>query len=314
MNANNKQNEIIYNVRYLLNLVPEKKFRNNSEIYNHLNHIREYVESNGWIMTSPDGSYRAFNTFLKPKIGLGDDYIYGVLSAKKREEYTQWSILYYIRGKDSLDVKRNMDIDLYDDKSTPPPKVSIPNEMEIIFGFNHLFCPKNDKDDYRISRLPKNITDILGKMGGIDDSKRRDMLCNLIKFAILNSNINEGVDVNSHYRVDKDGHRYISTSFNTENLIQFLNFNKCKDDESGVLNEPPISYLYPICIQSPNVPDAAMIFRKKGRGKYTKFIGKTILNLSDARKDANLFIDGDTLESTWLNLENVENAEKAIDS
>ena len=73
--------------------------------------------------------------------------------------------------------------------------------------------------------------------------------------------------------------------------------------DERVLNELPYSYLYPICILDSNKPDCAMVFRKKGRGEYTQFIGKTILTLSAAQMNAR--ICHPDLEDTWLSNENV---------
>jgi hypothetical protein len=105
----------------------------------------------------------------------------------------------------------------------------------------------------------------------------------------------------------ENGEKRVTTSFNPDNFLNCLNFKD--EDESipkkdRVLNELPVSYMYPVNIQDSKRPDCVMVFRKKGRGEYTQFIGKTILTLSAAQMNAR--ICHPDLEDTWLSNKNVK--------
>jgi hypothetical protein len=103
----------------------------------------------------------------------------------------------------------------------------------------------------------------------------------------------------------ENGEKWVTTLFNPDKFLKCLNVNEEESTPKTerVLNELPVSYMYPVNIQDPKRPDCAMVFRKKGRGEYTQFIGKTILTLSAAQMNAR--ICHPDLEDTWLSNENV---------
>lgn len=287
-------------VDFLLNILPNTSFNSKAsidiytQVYNYLNYIWQHISNNDWLLFSSDKRQVAFNIRLKPSIELGDDYIFAVFK-KNMTPKQEWQLLCFsIRGKDSsrfgsVDIK----IDLYSDQSQPIPKITIPKDFSLSFGFNHLFVKK--KDENRLDRIPYAILETFTEW----DSESKKMLCSLIKFSILND-----YDGISRFTKTEKDIKSITTSFNPDKFIQCLNpMEEDVPTDERVLNELPYSYLYPICILDSNKPDCAMVFRKKGRGEYTQFIGKTILTLSAAQMNAR--ICHPDLEDTWLSNENV---------
>lgn len=287
-------------VNYLIKIC-ESIFNSNSDIdlitqvYNYLNIRWQYVKENGWLLYDKDEKQVAFNIGLKPHIELGDDYIFAIFSKNEMPEKTEWRLLCFsIRSKDSLKFgTTDIKIDLYDDCSRPIPRTTVPIQFGMSFGFNHLFI--SDKD--RLKRIPNKI---LNFFSDLEDVTQRRILSSMIKFAILNDNEN----VSQYHRADNN-EKQITTSFDPDKFLVCYNTvnNEAVSKEKRVLNELPYSYLYPVCILDSNIPDFAMVFRKTGKGKYTQFIGKTILKLSDAQMDARLFKPD--LRNTWLSDENV---------
>lgn len=293
-------------IKYLLKLVNESIFNSQGEIdikdqvWNYLNYIWQRICNNDWLLFSSDKTQVAFNIRLKPHLELGDDYIFAVFS-KNDSLYTQeWRLLgFAIRGKDTQIVTNlgatSINIDLSEDESRPVLSPAPPAKFCFSFGFNHLF--KDDKR--RWERIPQNILNTFNDLE--NNSMQRAFLCSLIKFAILNDSEN----ISEYCRME-NGEKRVTTSFDPDKFLNCLNFKD--EDESipkkdRVLNELPVSYMYPINIQDPKRPDCAMVFRKKGRGEYTQFIGKTILTLSAAQMNAR--ICHSNLEDTWLSNENV---------
>jgi len=295
-------------IKYLLKLVNESIFNSQGEIdiydqvWNYLNYRWLYISNNDWLLYSKDKMQVAFNMGLKARIDKGDDYIFAVFS-KNDSSYTQeWRLLgFAIRGKDTQIVTNigatSINIDLSEDESSPVLSPAPPAKFCFSFGFNHLF--KDDKKRWK--RFPKNILNTFNDLE--NNSMQRAFLCSLIKFAILNDNEN----ISEYCRME-NGEKRVTTSFDPDKFLKCLNFKD--EDESipkkdRVLNELPVSYMYPINIQNSKRPDCAMVFRKKGRGEYTQFIGKTILTLSAAQMNAR--ICHPDLEDTWLSNENVKN-------
>lgn len=292
-------------IKYLLTLVNESIFNSQGKIHicdqvwNYLNYRWLYISNNDWLLFSKDKMQVAFNMGLKARIDKGDDYIFAVFS-KNDPSYTQeWQLLgFAIRGKDTQIVTNlgatSININLYNDISRPVFAPSPPTKFRLSFGFNHLF--KDDKK--RWERFPKNILNTFNNLE--NNSTQRTLLCSLIKFAILNDSEN----ISEYCRME-NGVKRVTTSFDPDKFLKCLNVNKEESTPKTerILNELPICYMYPVNIQDPNRPDCAMVFRKKGRGEYTQFIGKTILTLSAAQMNAR--ICHPNLEDTWLSNENV---------
>ena len=141
------------------------------KFYNYLNYIWQHISNNDWLLFSSDKRQVAFNIRLKPSIELGDDYIFAVFK-KNMTPKQEWQLLCFsIRGKDSsrfgsVDIK----IDLYSDQSQPIPKITIPKDFSLSFGFNHLFVKK--KDENRLDRIPYAILETFTEW----DSESKKML------------------------------------------------------------------------------------------------------------------------------------------
>lgn len=292
-------------IKYLLKLVNESIFNSQGEIniydqvWNYLNYRWLYISNNDWLLYSKDKMQVAFNMGLKARIDKGDDYIFAVFSKNDPSYKQEWRLLgFAIRGKDTQIVTNigatSININLYDDISIPVLSPAPPAKFCFSFGFNHLF--KDDKK--RWERFPKNILNTFNDLK--NNSMQRAFLCSLIKFAILNDSEN----ISEYCRME-NGEKRVTTSFNPDNFLNCLNVNEEESTPKTerVLNELPVSYMYPINIQDPKRPDCVMVFRKKGRGEYTQFIGKTILTLSAAQMNAR--ICHSNLEDTWLSNENV---------
>lgn len=298
-------------IKYLLKLVNESIFNSQGEkdiddqVRNYLNYRWLYISNNDWLLFSKDKMQVAFNMGLKARIDKGDDYIFAVFS-KNDSSYTQeWRLLgFAIRGKDTQIVTNlgatSININLYNDISSPVLTPAPPAKFCFSFGFNHLF--KDDKK--RWERFPKNILNTFTNLE--NNSTQRTLLCSLIKFAILNDSEN----ISEYCRME-NGEKRVTTSFDPDKFLKCLNVNEEESTPKTerVLNELPVSYMYPVNIQDPNKPDFVYVFRKKGRGEYTQFIGKTILTLSAAQMNAR--ICHPDLEDTWLSNKNVnDNYEK----
>lgn len=298
-------------IKYLLKLVNESIFNSQGEkdiddqVRNYLNYRWLYISNNDWLLFSKDKMQVAFNMGLKARIDKGDDYIFAVFS-KNDSSYTQeWRLLgFAIRGKDTQIVTNlgatSININLYNDISSPVLTPAPPAKFCFSFGFNHLF--KDDKK--RWERFPKNILNTFNNLE--NNSTQRTLLCSLIKFAILNDSEN----ISEYCRME-NGEKRVTTSFDPDKFLKCLNVNEEESTPKTerVLNELPVSYMYPVNIQDPNKPDFVYVFRKKGRGEYTQFIGKTILTLSAAQMNAR--ICHPDLEDTWLSNKNVnDNYEK----
>lgn len=300
-------------VNYLLELIGTSFFNDESDIYtqvyNYLNYRWKYISVNDWLLYDKGKNQIAFNIGLKPcDIEKGDDYIFAIFSKNDKFEKQEWKLLCFcIRGYNSLRFKdTEIKIELYDDRSKPIPKPTIPNQFSLSFGFNHIFKVKKDSSgriiQNRLDRIPNTILERftnIDNITNIDDMTKR-ILCSVIKFAILNDNENI-----SKYNKTENNEKQITTSFDPDKFLLSLNLetDETIPKNERVINEPPYSYLYPVCIQNPNYPDFAMVFRKKGRGKYTQFVMKTILKLSEAQMDAR--ICKPDLEDTWLSNKNV---------
>ena len=295
-------------IKYLLKLVNESIFNSQGEIdiddqvWNYLNHRWLYISNNDWLLFSKDKMQVAFNMGLKARIDKGDDYIFAVFSKNDPSYEQEWRLLCFaLRGKTKKIGTTSININLYNDLSRPVFAPSPPTKSRLSFGFNHLF--KDDKK--RWERIPQNILNTFNDLE--NNSTQRAFLCSLIKFAILNDSEN----ISEYCRME-NGEKRVTTSFDPDKFLNCLNFKD--EDESipkkdRVLNELPVSYMYPVNIQDPNKPDFVYVFRKKGRGEYTQFIGKTILTLSAAQMNAR--ICHPDLEDTWLSNKNVnDNYEK----
>lgn len=289
-------------IDFLLTLVNESIFNSEGEkdiydqVHNYIIYRWQYIYNNDWLLYSKDKMQVAFNMGLKARMDQGDDYIFAVFSKNNPSYEQEWRLLCFaLRGKTKKIGTTSININLYNDISRPVFAPSPPTKFRLSFGFNHLF--KDDKK--RWERIPQNILNTFNDLK--NNSTQRAFLCSLIKFAILNDNENI-----SEYCGMENGEKRVTTSFNPDNFLNCLNFKD--EDESipkkdRVLNELPVSYMYPVNIQDPNKPDFVYVFRKKGRGKYTQFIGKTILTLSAAQMNAR--ICHSNLEDTWLSNENV---------
>lgn len=295
-------------IKYLLKLVNESIFNSQGEIdiddqvWNYLNHRWLYISNNDWLLYSKDKMQVAFNMGLKARIDKGDDYIFAVFSKNDPSYEQEWRLLCFaLRGKTKKKGNTSININLYNDLSRPVFAPSPPTKSRLSFGFNHLF--KDDKK--RWERIPQNILNTFNDLE--NNSTQRAFLCSLIKFAILNDSEN----ISEYCRME-NGEKRVTTSFDPDKFLNCLNFKD--EDESipkkdRVLNELPVSYMYPVNIQDPNKPDFVYVFRKKWRGEYTQFIGKTILTLSAAQMNAR--ICHPDLEDTWLSNKNVnDNYEK----
>lgn len=290
-------------IKYLLKLVNESIFNSQGEIdiddqvWNYLNHRWLYISNNDWLLYSKDKMQVAFNMGLKARIDKGDDYIFAVFSKNDPSYEQEWRLLCFaLRGKTKKIGTTSININLYNDISRPVFAPSPPTKSRLSFGFNHLF--KDDKK--RWERIPQNILNTFNDLK--NNSMQRAFLCSLIKFAILNDSEN----ISEYCRME-NGEKRVTTSFDPDKFLNCLNFKD--EDESipkkdRVLNELPVSYMYPVNIQDPNKPDFVYVFRKKGRGEYTQFIGKTILTLSAAQMNAR--ICHPDLEDTWLSNKNVK--------
>jgi hypothetical protein len=293
-------------VNYLLDLIGTSIFNSkadiNTQVYNYLNYRWQYISDNDWLLYNENRTQIAFNIGLKPcNIEKGDDYIFAIFSKNEQLNKQEWKLLCFcIRGTNSLKYKETNILDLYKDQSKPIPKITIPSQFSLSFGFNHLFNIKKDNTgkilENRLDRIPKII---LERFNIIDDITKR-ILSSMIKFAILNDNDNI-----SQYHKKENNEKQITTSFDPDKFLLSLNLDNDETipQNEKVLNEPPYSYLYPVCIQNPNYPDFAIVFRKKGRGEHTQYIMKTILKLSDAQMNARVFKPN--LEDTWLSNKNV---------
>ena len=216
-----------------------------SQVYNYLNVIYEHIKENNWFIYSPDRQSVAFNTYLKPRLELGDDYIFAQFKKNKSQFKQEWELEYFsIRGRHQGTVNFGLD------KSVPLQYKPISDtKLNLSFGFNHLFI----KDKDRIGRFPSKVLDAFTDLN--DESQKR-MLCSLIKFSILNDHDNI-----SRYKVI-DGTGMISTSFDDSKFLPCKNSTR----SGNVLNELPYSFMYPVCLINPHKPDCAMIFRKQYRG------------------------------------------------
>lgn len=258
-----------------------------SQVYNYLNVIFDHVNENDWFIYSPDRQSVAFNTYLKPRLELGDDYIFAQFKKNRSQFKQEWELEYFsIRGRNQGSVDFGLD------KSTPLAYKPLSDIiLKLSFGFNHLFI--NDKD--RIERFPSEVLDAFTDLS---DDKQKRMLCSLIKFSILNDNDN----VSKFMVVDGEG--MVSSSFDDKKFLPCKNSTRT----GRVLNELPYSFLYPVCLTSPNKPDCAMVFRKQYRGVYTQLVAKTIISLSDAQMDARVYVQD--LNDTWLSNKNVSTGAK----
>ena len=290
-------------VDYLLKILPITSFNSNAsiniytQVYNYLNYIWQHICNNDWLLFSSDKTQVAFNIRLKPHLELGDDYIFAVFSKYDSSQTYEWRLLCFaIRGKTKKIGTTSININLYNDISRPVFIPSPPTKFRLSFGFNHLFIKNKD----RLERIPQNILNTFNDLE--NNSTQRGLLCSLIKFAILNDSEN----ISEYCRMENVEKR-VTTSFDPDKFLNCLNFKD--EDESipkkdRVLNELPVSYMYPVNIQDPNKPDFVYVFRKKGRGEYTQFIGKTVLTLSAAQMNAR--ICHPDLEDTWLSNKNVK--------
>lgn len=258
-----------------------------SQVYNYLNVIYEHVNENDWFIYSSDRQSVAFNTYLKPRLELGDDYIFAQFKKNKSQFKQEWELEYFsIRGRNQGSVDFGLD------KSTPLRYKPLSDKiLKLSFGFNHLFI--NDKD--RIERFPSEVLDTFTDLS---DEKQKRMLCSLIKFSILNDNDNVSI-----FKV-VDGEGMVSSSFDDNKFLPCKNSTKT----GRILNELPYSFLYPVCLTNPNKPDCALIFRKQYRGKHTLLVAKTIISLPDAQMDARVYVQD--LNGTWLSNENVSTRTK----
>ena len=255
----------------------------------------QYISNNDWLLFSEDKMQVAFNMGLKPNIERGDDYVFAVFKKNDSSQKQEWRLLCFaIRGKTTKIGTTSININLYNDISRPVFTPTPPTKCCFSFGFNHLF--KDDKK--RWERIPQNILNTFNDLE--NNYTQRVLLCSLIKFAILNDSEN----ISEYCRME-NGEKRVTTSFNPDNFLNCLNVNEEESTPKTerVLNELPVSYMYPVNIQDPNKPDFVYVFRKKGRGKYTQFIGKTILTLSAAQMNAR--ICHPDLEDTWLSNKNV---------
>ena len=85
-----------------------------SQVYNYLNVIYEHVNENDWFIYSSDRQSVAFNTYLKPRLELGDDYIFAQFKKNKSQFKQEWELEYFsIRGRNQGSVDFGLD------KSTP---------------------------------------------------------------------------------------------------------------------------------------------------------------------------------------------------
>ena len=289
-------------IKYLLKLVNESIFNSQGEIdiddqvWNYLNYMWIYISNNDWLLFSSDKTQVAFNIRLKPRLELGDDYIFAVFSKNDPSYEQEWRLLCFaLRGKTKKIGTTSININLYNDISRPVFAPSPPTKSRLSFGFNHLF--KDDKK--RWERIPQNILNTFNDLK--NNSMQRAFLCSLIKFAILNDSEN----ISEYCRME-NGEKRVTTSFDPDKFLKCLNVNEEESTPKTerVLNELPVSYMYPVNIQDPNKPDFVYVFRKKGRGEYTQFIGKTILTLSAAQMNAR--ICHPDLEDTWLSNKNVK--------
>ena len=296
-------------IKHLLKLVKESTFNSNGEndiydqVRNYINYRWQYISNNDWLLFSEDKMQVAFNMGLKSNIELGEDYVFAVFSKNDSSQKQEWRLLCFaIRGKTKKIGTTSINIDLYEDKSRPVFTPTPPTKCCFSFGFNHLF--KDDKK--RWERIPQNILNTFNDLE--NNSMQRAFLCSLIKFAILNDNEN----ISEYCRME-NGEKRVTTSFNPDNFLNCLNVNEEESTPKTerVLNELPVSYMYPVNIQDPNKPDFVYVFRKKWRGKYTQFIGKTILTLSAAQMNAR--ICHSNLEDTWLSNENVNGSLDNLD-
>ena len=296
-------------IKHLLKLVKESTFNSNGEndiydqVRNYINYRWQYISNNDWLLFSEDKMQVAFNMGLKSNIELGEDYVFAVFSKNDSSQKQEWRLLCFaIRGKTKKIGTTSINIDLYEDKSRPVFTPTPPTKCCFSFGFNHLF--KDDKK--RWERIPQNILNTFNDLE--NNSMQRAFLCSLIKFAILNDNEN----ISEYCRME-NGEKRVTTSFNPDNFLNCLNVNEEESTPKTerVLNELPVSYMYPVNIQDPNKPDFVYVFRKKWRGKYTQFIGKTILTLSAAQMNAR--ICHSNLEDTWLSNDNVNGSLDNLD-
>lgn len=293
-------------VEYLLSIVEETTFNKhsliglNDQVNNYLNYVWQYIRDNGWLIYNTEKNQVAFNIRLKPRIESGDDYIFAIFAKNDKPSCQEWKLICFaVRGKNGNKFGNlNIDIDLYSDISQSFPSIVIPKEFTLSFGFNHLFVEDQKHPECRAwERIPSAILNRFTDWS----SGTKHLLSSLIKFSILNDSEN----ISRYTRTEEDV-RTVSTSFDTDKFLKIINFN---DEDSlvakkdKVLNELPYSYLYPVCIQHRNKPDFAMVFRKKGKGKYTQYIGKTILKLADAQMSAR--VCQPDLKDTWLSDENV---------
>ena len=233
-------------IKYLLKLVNESIFNSQGEkdiddqVRNYLNYRWLYISNNDWLLFSKDKMQVAFNMGLKARIDKGDDYIFAVFS-KNDSSYTQeWRLLgFAIRGKDTQIVTNlgatSININLYNDISSPVLTPAPPAKFCFSFGFNHLF--KDDKK--RWERFPKNILNTFNNLE--NNSTQRTLLCSLIKFAILNDSEN----ISEYCRME-NGEKRVTTSFDPDKFLKCLNVNEEESTPKTerVLNELPVSYMY----------------------------------------------------------------------
>lgn len=93
-------------VDYLLKILPNTSFNSKAsidiytQVYNYLNYIWQHISNNEWLLFNSDKTQVAFNIRLKPRLELGDDYIFAVFE-KNITSKQEWKLLCFsIRGKD----------------------------------------------------------------------------------------------------------------------------------------------------------------------------------------------------------------------
>ena len=290
-------------IDYLLKMIYESIFNKDgktdiyTQVNNYLNYRLEYIKFYDWLLYSEDKMQVAFNTGLKSRIAKGEDFVFAIFSRNDSTQKTEWRLLgFALRGKDRIIKIRGesikIKINLYKDESRPVYTPKAPAKFSLSFGFNHIFS--DDKD--RLSRIPQSILNIFNNLK--NDSLQRELFCKLIKFALLNDNDN----ISEYSRIE-NGEKQVTTSFDPDKFLRCLNIkgDKSTPKKERVLNELPYSYMYPTCMQDPNKPDFVFVFRKKWRGEYTQFIGKTIYSLEMAQMNAR--VCKPDLEDTWLSNE-----------
>ena len=84
--------------------VPNDDYDITTQVYNYLNIIYEHISENNWFIYSPDRQHVAFNTYMKPRLELGDDYIFAQFKKNRSQFKQEWELEYfYIRGRNQGD-------------------------------------------------------------------------------------------------------------------------------------------------------------------------------------------------------------------